>query len=55
MKTKLAATLIEVVALLTVSLAQESSRVADPEAVRILDKATQAEGGDNLLGSGGFD
>jgi hypothetical protein len=50
MKTKLAATtLIEVVVLLTVSLAQQSSPVADPEAERILDKAAQAEGSDNVL------
>ncbi len=50
MKTKLAAAiLIEVVVLLTVSLAQQSSPLADPEAERILDKAAQAEGGDSVL------
>jgi hypothetical protein len=37
--------------LLTVSLAQQSSPLADPEAERILDKAAQAEGGDNVLGN----
>ena len=36
--------------LLRASLAQQSSLVADPEAERILDKAAQAEGGDNVLG-----
>ena len=47
MKTKLvAAILIELVALLTVSLAQQSNPLADPEAERILDKAA---GGDNVL------
>jgi hypothetical protein len=52
MKTKIAAAiLIGVVVLLTVSLAQQSSPVADPEAERILDKAAQAEGGDNVLGT----
>jgi hypothetical protein len=52
MKTKLAAgILIEVVLLLTASLAQQSSSVADPEAERILDKAAQAEGGGNVLGT----
>jgi len=52
MKTKpAAAILIAVVMLLTVSLAQQSSPVADPEAERILDKAAQAEGSDNVLGS----
>jgi len=52
MKTKpAAAILIAVVMLLTVSLAQQSSPVADPEAERILDKAAQAEGNDNVLGS----
>jgi hypothetical protein len=52
MKIKLAATtLIEVVVLLTVSLAQQSSPIADPEAQRILDKAAQAEGSDNVLGT----
>jgi len=52
MKTKLAATtLIEVVVLLTVSFAQQSNPIADPEAQRILDKAAQAEGSDNVLGT----
>jgi hypothetical protein len=52
MKTKLAAAILtEVVLLLTVSLAQQSSPIADPEAERILDKAAQAEGGDNVLGT----
>jgi hypothetical protein len=52
MKTRLAAAiLIEVVVLLTVSLAQQSSPVADPDAERILDKAAQAEGGDDVLGT----
>ena len=52
MKTKLvAAILIEVVTLLAPSLAQQSGPVADPEAERILDKAAQAEGGDNVLGT----
>src|SRR5579859_3013197 len=52
MRTKIgAAILIEAVVLLTVSLAQQSSPVADPEAERILDKAAQAEGGDNTLGT----
>ncbi len=50
MQTRLAAvTLIEVVALLTLSLAEQSGPPADPE--RILDEAAQAEGGDNLLGT----
>ena len=30
---------------------QSSSPIADPEAERILDKAAQAEGGDNILGA----
>ena len=45
------AILIGVLFLLTVSHAQQSSSVADTEAERILDKAAQAEGGDNVLGS----
>ena len=52
MKATLAATiLLEVTLLLTVSLAQQSKSVADPQAERILDKAAQAEGGDDVLGS----
>src|SRR5436305_64721 len=51
MKTKLAATtLIEVMVLLTVSFAQQSNPIADPETERILDKAAQAEGSDKVLG-----
>lgn len=50
MKAKFAtAILIEVVFLLTVCHAQQSNSIADPEAERILDKAAQAEGGDNVL------
>jgi hypothetical protein len=50
MKTRLAAALvIEIVLLLSVSLAQQSSLLTDPDAERILDKAAQAEGGDNVL------
>lgn len=46
------ATFIEVALLLGIlSLAQQSTSVADPEAERILDKAAQAEGGDNVLGT----
>jgi len=45
-----AAILIEVVFFSTVSHAQQSSPIVDPEAERILDKAAQAEGGDNALG-----
>ena len=52
MKIKLAAAiLIDVVVFATISLAQQSSPVADPEAVRILDRAAQAEGGDDVLGA----
>lgn len=42
-------TLIEVVMLLTASLAQQP-RIADPEAERILDRAAQAEGVENVPG-----
>lgn len=51
MKERVAAALIEVVVLLTVSVAQQSGVVADPDAERILDKAAEAEGGDNVLGT----
>jgi hypothetical protein len=51
-KAKLAtAILIEIAFLLAVPHAQQSSSIADPEAERILDKAAQAEGGDNVLGT----
>ncbi len=49
MNTKIAAAIMAVVVLLTASLAQQRSPVADPEAQRILDKAARAEGGDNVL------
>jgi hypothetical protein len=51
MKTKLAAAILIEVVLLTVSFAQRPNPVADPESERILDKAAQAEGGDNVLGT----
>lgn len=52
MKARLAvAVLIEVAFLLTVSHSQQSNLIADPEAEHILDKAAQAEGGDNVLGT----
>lgn len=52
MKGKLAiAFLLEVAFLLTVSHAQQSGSIADPEAERILDKAAQAEGSDKVLGT----
>jgi hypothetical protein len=52
MKTKLAAAILaEVVVLMSVSFAQQSSPVADSEAERVLDKAAEAEGGDNVLGT----
>jgi hypothetical protein len=46
-----AAILIQAMALMSLSLAQQSSPLADPEAERILDKAAQAEGGENVLGT----
>jgi hypothetical protein len=52
MKTILAAaTLIEVLVLLTVSVAQQPNPVADPDAQRILDKAAQAQGSDSSIGT----
>ena len=52
MKARLAtAILIEIALLLTVSQAQQSGSIADPDAERMLDKAAQAEGGDNVLGT----
>src|SRR5579859_7885448 len=51
MKAKLAAAiLIAVVSLVTVSHAQRADPIADPEAERILDKAAQAEGAEDVLG-----
>ena len=46
-----AAILIELVCLVTVSHAQRSNPIVDTEAERILDKAAQAEGAENVLGT----